>query len=131
MVTIPDSWQATLQEPSFLHLVTLFPDGRPHVTPVWVDYDEERNHVLVNTERGRRKERNVRNDPRVGGSLLDPEDPYRHLSFAGECVEITTEGAREHIDELARRYTGDDYANPIQTERVLLRIEADQVFVGP
>jgi PPOX class probable F420-dependent enzyme len=131
MATIPDSWQETLQEPSFLHLVTLFPDGRPHVTPVWVDYDRERDHVLVNTERGRQKERNVRNDPRVGGSLLDPEDPYRHLSFAGECVETTTEGAREHIDELARRYTGDDYGNPIQTERVLLQIEAGQVFAGP
>jgi PPOX class probable F420-dependent enzyme len=131
MATIPDSWQETLQEPSFLHLATLYPDGRPHVTPVWVDYDEDGEEILANTERGRRKERNARRDPRVGGSVLDPENPYRHLSFTGECVEMTAEGAREHIDELAHRYTGEDYANPIQTERVLMRIEADHVVVGP
>jgi len=49
-------------------------DGTPHVTPVWVDH-EDREYVLVNTARGRRRERNIRRDPKVGVSVLDPDDP--------------------------------------------------------
>lgn len=60
--------------------------------------------------------------------MVDPENPYRRLSIIGEVEEITTEGAREHIDELAQRYTGEDeYGMPIETERVILRIRVDEV----
>jgi len=45
----------------------------------------------------------------------------------GEVAEVTTEGARTHIDELSQRYVGTDYQNPIETERVLLRIRADRL----
>jgi PPOX class probable F420-dependent enzyme len=110
-----------------LYLSTLLPDGSPHSAPVWVDYDADADRVLVNTERGRRKEKNVREDPRVAVSMTDPEDPYRMLALRGEVDELTTEGAREHIDELARRYTGDEYQIPIETERVVLEIAVEHV----
>jgi len=49
----------------------------------------------------------------------------------GEIEEVTTEGAREHIDELTKRYMGEDeYPNPIESERVVLRIRPDEVFAG-
>ena len=128
MASIPDEYHDLFEKETFAHVATMFPDGAPHVTPVWVDYDADADRILVNTERDRQKERNVRQNPKVGVSMLDPDDPYRRLSFTGEVTEITTEGAREHIDELARRYTGEDYATPIQTERVLLRIRADRVL---
>lgn len=127
MAHIPASYHDLFEKSTFAHVATKMPDGTPHVTPVWVDYDEAAGHILVNTERGRQKERNVRNDPRVGVSMLDPDDPYRYLSVLGRVTEATTAGAREHIDELARRYTGSDYDNPIETERVLLRIAVDRV----
>jgi PPOX class probable F420-dependent enzyme len=100
----------------------------PHVTPVWIGYDEDDDRLLINTERGRRKERNLTKDPSVGVSMIDPDNPYRSLSVIGEVEEITTDGAREHIDELAQRYTGDEYQVPIQTERVILRIRADEAM---
>jgi PPOX class probable F420-dependent enzyme len=128
MATFSAEQRALFEQPTFAHLATMLPSGAPHVTPVWVDYDAESEHVLVNTERGRQKERNVQRNPEVGASMLDPDDPYRHVSFVGAVSEITTDGAREHIDELSRRYTGADYANPIETERVILRITPTRIF---
>ena len=128
MASIPSEFRDLFEKQTFAHLATLLPNGAPHVTPVWVDYDAEADRVLVNTERGRRKEKNARNDPRIAVSMTDPDDPYRMLSVTGEVDEITTEGARDHIDELAKRYMGvDDYPNPIQTERVIIAIRPERV----
>lgn len=127
MASIPDAFHDLFEKRTFAHVATLNGDDEPHVTPVWIDYDKDDDRVLVNTERGRRKERNLREDPTVGVSMTDPEDPYRRLSIIGEA-ELTTEGARAHIDELAQRYVGEDeYPNPIETERVLVRIRVDEV----
>ena len=131
MATIPAEYHDLFERRSFLSLGTLTPDGIPHVTPVWVDYDEGADHLLVNTARGRRKEKNLRADERVGGCILDPEDPYRYVGFQGEVVELTTEGAVDHIDELARRYLGEDeypHHGEEGGERVLVRIEPTRVL---
>lgn len=128
MVDIPSSYHDLFSKRTFAHVATLTPTGAPHVTPVWIDYDDEANRLLVNTERGRRKERNVRNDPRVGVSMVDPEDPYRHLSVIGTVTELTTDGAREHIDRVAHRYVDGPYPSEIQTERVIVRIRPDEAF---
>jgi PPOX class probable F420-dependent enzyme len=126
--SIPTDYHDLFEKPTIAHLSTLLPDGSPHSAPVWIDHDEDTGRLLVNTERGRRKEKNVRKDPRVAVSMTDPENPYRMLSVRGEVVEVTTEGAREHIDLLAKRYMGEDeYPNPIQTERVVLRIAVEHV----
>ncbi|MFC6989657.1 PPOX class F420-dependent oxidoreductase [Haloplanus sp. GCM10025708] len=129
MASIPEEFMDLFEKSTFAHVATVMPDGTPHVTPVWVDYDADENYVLVNTERGRRKERNASRNPRVGVSMTDPDDPYRALSLLGEVDEIRTEGAREHIDELAQRYMGEsEYPNPIETERVLLCIRPERVM---
>lgn len=128
MQSIPADYHDLFEKPTIAHLSTLLPDGSPHAAPVWIDYDGDTGRLLVNTERGRRKEKNVRKDPRVAVSMTDPENPYRMLSVRGEVVETTTEGAREHIDELAKRYMDEDeYPNPIQTERVILVIAVEHV----
>jgi PPOX class probable F420-dependent enzyme len=131
MATIPAEYHDLFERRSFLSLGTLTPDGVPHVTPVWVDYDEDADHLLVNTARGRRKEKNLRADERVGGCILDPEDPYRYVGFQGEVVELATEGAVDHIDELAGRYLGEDeypHHGEEGGERVLVRIEPTRVL---
>lgn len=130
MSSIPDEYKDLLTEKlTFAHVATLFPDGRPHVSPVWIDYSDEEDRVLINTERDRVKERNVKVDPRVGLSMTDPDDPYRRFSIIGEVTELTEEGAREHIDFLANKYHGaDEYPNPIQTARVIMKIRVDSWF---
>lgn len=128
MASIPSKFHDLFEKPTVAHLATLLPDGAPHVTPVWIGYDAEDDRLTVNTERDRRKEKNARADPRVAVSMTDPDDPYRMLSVTGEVDEITTDGAREHIDELAQRYMGtDEYPNPIRTERVIISIRPERV----
>ncbi|ADD05652.1 putative F420-dependent oxidoreductase [Natrialba magadii ATCC 43099] len=128
MASIPDDFQDLFEKETFAHVATLLPGGAPHVTPVWIDYDADADRLLVNTERDRRKEKNARHDVRVAVSMTDPDNPYRMLSVTGRVDEVTTENAREHIDELARRYMDvEEYPNPIETERVIISIEPERV----
>jgi PPOX class probable F420-dependent enzyme len=101
---IPEQFQDLLHKKAFAHLATLMPDGSPQVTPVWFDWDG--THVRVNSALGRVKDRNMRRDPRVALSMQDPDNPYRYLEIRGRVVEITMEGAEEHIDSLAHKYLG-------------------------
>jgi PPOX class probable F420-dependent enzyme len=133
MNEIPAAFHDLFEKKSFAHFATKMPDGTPHVTPVWVDYDVDRNHVLVNTARGRRKERNVARDPQVGIEIMDPDDSYRYVSVTGEVVEVTEDGAVEHIDELTRRYfEQDEYPQKGEERgpRVLIRIRPDHVVTS-
>ncbi len=128
MASIPDDFEDLFEKQTFAHVTTILPDETLHSTAVWIDYDAEADRLLVNTERERRKTKNARNDPRVAVSMTDPDNPYRMLSVTGEVDEITTDGAREHIDELAQRYMGEDeYPNPIESERVIISIEPTEV----
>ncbi|MFB6105468.1 MAG: PPOX class F420-dependent oxidoreductase [Halobacteriaceae archaeon] len=127
MASIPDAFVDLLERETFAHVATLAPDGRPHVTPVWIDHDGD--DVLFNTAEGRVKTRNVRADERVALSVTDPDDPYRYLAIRGDVVEVTTEGADDHIDELARRYMGvDEYPNHQPgVDRIIVRVRPTAV----
>ncbi len=103
---IPDKYLDLFEKKAFANLATLMPDGRPQVTPVWCDWDGER--VVINSARGRRKDRNIRHDPRVSLSILDPDNPYRYLEVRGKVVEVTEAGADAHIDKMAKKYLGKD-----------------------
>ena len=133
MAAIPPSHRDLFEKKTFAHFATVMPDGTPQVTPVWVDYDPETNHVLVNTARGRRKERNVSRDPKVGIEMSDPDDPYRYLSVQGVVESVTAAGADAHADELAGRYMDlEEYPNHGEEvgERVVIRIRPERVIAN-
>ena len=108
-------------------VVTLMPNGQPQALLTWVDTDGE--HVLVNTEPQRQRARNVARDPRITVLIRSEGDPYDWAEVRGHVAEtVTGDEARRHIDELARKYTGKDYAAPIGPHgRVILKIAADKV----
>ncbi len=56
------------EEKNFAFLAMLMKDGSPQVTPTWVDIDKSNATILVNTAKGRIKQRNVSTDPRVAVS---------------------------------------------------------------
>ncbi len=91
---------------TFASFATLMKKGGPQVSPVWIDYDG--TYVLVNTAQERQKAKNVARDSRVALSIQDPQNPYRKLLIRGKVVEITTQGAEEHINLLNMRYHGTD-----------------------
>lgn len=115
-----------LQDKNLANLATIRKDGTPHVTPVWVDYDGE--DVLLNTAKGRAKEQHLRRDPRATVEVVDQADPYSYVSVTGS-VELTEEGADEHIDKLAKKYLGvDSYPNRTPEEqRVIVRLHPERV----
>jgi PPOX class probable F420-dependent enzyme len=125
--SIPDKYRDLFTKRAFASLATLMPDGSPQVTPVWVDL--EGDLVLVNTARGRQKDKNMRRDPRVAMAIIDPENPYRYLEIRGRIAEITEEAADAHIDKMAKKYLGADkypYRQPSET-RVIFKIQPERV----
>lgn len=119
---IPPQYLDLFQKKAFGNLATLMPDGSPQVTPVWVDFDG--THVLVNSARGRQKDRNMQKNGLVAISILDPDNPYRYLEIRGKVEAITEEGADAHIDKMAKKYMGKDtypYRRP-EEKRVLYKI---------
>jgi PPOX class probable F420-dependent enzyme len=127
--TIPDPFRDLFTKVAFAHLATLMPDGKPQVTPVWVDYDGA--HIRVNSAKGRVKDKNMRRNKQVALSIQDPDNPYRGLAVQGEVVEITEQGADAHIDALAKKYLGKDrypFRSPGEV-RVIYKIQPNKVTV--
>ncbi|MFD8994665.1 PPOX class F420-dependent oxidoreductase [Streptomyces abikoensis] len=115
--------------PAFVTVATVQPDGSPQLSVTWVKRDGD--DLLFSTTVGRRKERNLRRDPRVTVLVNPPNAPYTYAEVRG-TADITTEGGDELIDELSRKYTGKDYAdfNPAakdDAQRVVVRITPRKV----
>ena len=106
MAANTDRYRDLFDKKGFAHLATVGASGRPQVTPVWYDYDG--THVLVNTARGRVKEKNLARNAHVALSIQDPENPYRYVQVQGRVAEMTEQGADAHIDALAKKYIGQD-----------------------
>ena len=112
---------------TFAHLGTTMKDGAPQVTPVWFSFDG--THLVLNSAKGRVKDRNMRARPAVAVSILDPENAYRYLQIMGRIVEVTEQGADAHIDSLAKKYLGQDtypWRKPDEV-RVIYRMSIDKI----
>ena len=105
---LPPDANEIFQKKTFAFLGTNGSDGYPQVTPVWVELED--GQLTVNTAEGRAKHRNIQRDPRVSLAAVDPDDPYRTVTVKGRAT-MTTEGADEQINRLAKKYVGmDEYA---------------------
>lgn len=121
-----DAYRDLFTKKSFATIATVMPDGTPQVTPVWIDSDGQ--NLLVNSARGRVKDRNLERNAAVAVAILDPENPYRYVQVRGVVVSAVEAGADEHIDALARRYLGTDYPYRQPGEvRVLYKIRPTSV----
>lgn len=133
MSALDPQTMALAQAKNYAVVTTLFPDGSPQSQPTWIDADED--HLLVNTEVHRQRYKNVQADPRVTVLVVDEDSGwYGHVEVRGRVVgEVRGPEARQHIDALAKRYMdADEYPNPIQSERVILKIAPDrQVHFPP
>lgn len=124
---LDDELRTLLQQPSSCYLATTMPDGSPQLTQVWVDTDGE--HVVINTVQTHQKARNVQRDPRVALTVSDPSNPTRYVAVRGRVIASTTDGAVEHIEALAQRYTGQPYPwwGGRDQVRVVLTISVDRI----
>jgi len=124
---LSEEQRGVFSKKAFVHLATRMKDGSPQVSPVWVD--TEGDYIVVNSAKGRLKDRNMRADPRVALSVTDPDNPYAAIMIRGRVAKITEEGADAHIDKMAKKYLDQDqypYRTPEEV-RVLYYIEPERV----
>lgn len=125
-MTIDADLKALATAKNFAALTTLMPDGQPQTQLMWVHADDD--HVMVNTEVDRQKFRNIEADPRVTITVFNASNPYQYVEARGRVASTTAgDEGRANIDEMARKYTGADYANPIGSDRVIVAIDVETV----
>lgn len=105
MADIPESHRDIVESEGFAHVATIGPDGEPHSTPVWFDWDGQK--ILFSQVTTRQKYQNLKRDPRVAVSILDPDNPYRNVEIRGEA-EFNEDEDRTFVDSLAKQYMGED-----------------------
>ncbi|MCB0965833.1 MAG: pyridoxamine 5'-phosphate oxidase family protein [Ilumatobacter sp.] len=101
------------------------PNGQIASHVMWVDADDD--HIIFNTEVHRAKFRALSDGTQVTVTVWKAESPYAYAEVRGHVAEIVRgDEARAHIDALAARYTGTEYTNPIESERVIVKIAPDR-----
>lgn len=126
MAKLTERHREFLANPFVGTATTLRSDGSPHNTVVWIDVEDD--VVLFNTAEGRAKPKNLRRDPRVAITVVDPQNPFRWISVTGRA-ELTHEGADAQIDKLAKKYIDKDvypWHNP-EEQRVKVRISPEKI----
>lgn len=104
---VPPAVDRFLSEPHFAVVASLHRDGSPHTAASWYDWEDGR--VLLSMDESRLRLRLIREDPRVSLTIIDRDDPYRHISLAGAVEELHDDVGLADIDRLAQRYTGAPY----------------------
>ncbi len=130
MTFIPDSHKDMLSDEAraLAYLATLMPDGTPQVTPLWFSSDGK--YILVNSAKGRVKDKNMRQHAAVAIAIQDRKIDTRYIQVRGVVEEITEEGALEHIDKLCMKYNKKHWT-PVQGQvRVMYKILPQSVHVG-
>ena len=134
---IPASHLDLIEGPIYAIFTTVAPSGQPENTVVWCSWDGE--HVLVNTAGGRRKDTNVRANPKVALTALDPKDPFRWIDIRGTVTEIVPDIDNANINAHAKIYAGvDEYYGGFAPadrkgteERIIFKIRPDRVLAFP
>lgn len=121
-MTFPTDFLDLLKDETkaLLYLATIMPDGSPQVTPVWFSVDGD--DILINTNEGRAKDRNMKARPRVAMVIQDPNDQDRYLGMRGAVIGYTKEGADEHINRLSLKYYNKPWTYREGQRRIIYRI---------
>jgi PPOX class probable F420-dependent enzyme len=128
MIKLAEDLLALLRKPSTCYLATTMADGSPQITQTWVDTDGE--HVIINSVQGYVKIKNISRDPRVAVVISAPDNPTRYFQVRGRVVNVTTDGAADHIEKLAQKYTGAPYRwyGGRSQVRMIILIEPEKII---
>ncbi len=127
---IPEGFRDLLGDDvrAFVYLATLMKDGTPQVTPVWFNADD--TYILINSAKGRVKDKNMRARPQVALLIQDPKHHLRYIQVRGRVAEITEEGGYEHINYLSHKYDKKDFPKRPGQVRVIYKILPEHISVN-
>jgi PPOX class probable F420-dependent enzyme len=127
--SFPESHQDLLNDETraYAFLATLMADGSPQLTPLW--FNAQGDFILINSARGRVKDRNMRSRPHVALLITDPKDPFhRYVQVRGRVVEITEQGALDHINSLSLKYVQKPWTPVEGQTRVIYKVLPEKTF---
>lgn len=124
MTVLNDAVRKLVDGANLAVLATINADGSPQTSVVWVGRDGD--DVLISTAAGRRKDVNLRRDPRASVSVIDKNDPERYVEIRGTAT-VTEDDGRRLAVALAEQYegpgAGQEYLDlPAEVVRVVVRI---------
>ena len=94
---------AYLKEPHVAHMVTVRPDGRPHVAPVW--FLEENGRAFVIADADAVRVRNIQHNPQVALSIATDHRPLKYVVLEGEG-RVTNQDLSTLVERICVRYDG-------------------------
>lgn len=129
MSVVPDKLEDLLQweTKAYGHVATLGPGNQPQNNPVWFDWDGA--HLRFSQTTTRKKLANLKRDPRIAISIIDPENPYRYLEIRGKMVRVEPDPDKAFIDRMAQKYLGQEKYpwNRPEDERVVVVVEPEHI----
>lgn len=123
---IPSGYEDLLESTAVANIATIGPQDEPQVNPVWFGWDGE--HLRFSQTKTRQKYHNLRRDPRIALSIVDPNNPYRYLEIRGKVVGIEEDPNLDFINAMAKKYLGQDkypWHRP-DDERVVILVEPER-----
>ena len=129
MTMLNDAVRKIIDDVNPAVLATINPDGSPQTSVVWVGRDGD--DLLISTAAGRRKDRNLRRDPRASLTMYDKADPLQYVEVRGTAT-VTEDVGRRLAVELAETYegagAGQEYLDlPPEVVRVVVRLTPQRV----
>lgn len=122
---LPASYLDLIAVPVLGHLATVSSANRPQVNPVWFLCDG--TQLLLSIKPETAKFRNLKANPAMALSILDPKDSHRYLELRGTVTEFELYRTLEFVNQLARKYTGADFTDGRDGEeryKVTVRIDS-------
>ena len=105
---LPNELKLAIDNNAFCAIATKVNDEEIQNHLMWVDYKD--NHILINTEQGRKKTENIRIHKNLSIVIFHPSEMYSSWEIRG-IVEniIDDDSANNHIDYLSNRYMSKPY----------------------
>lgn len=125
---VPASHADLLETNALAFVATVDANGAPQVNPVWFGWDG--THLRFSHTASRQKYRNLKRDPRMAVTIVDPTNPYRYLELRGKVIAIDADPTRGYIDKMAKKYMGVDvypWHQPTD-ERVIIVFEPERAL---
>lgn len=121
---VPERFRDLLQSKVLGHLATIGASGRPQVNPVW--FISDGSEILLSIKPETAKYRNLRANPAVAMSILDPERQFRYVEMRGEVVAFELFENLSWVNQLALKYTSAEYTGGVDGEqryKVTVRVD--------
>jgi PPOX class probable F420-dependent enzyme len=128
MPIISEHIQDILQSKALAHVATIGPKGEPQVSPVVFGWDG--THLYFGMNKIRQKHRNLKREPRIALSIINPTDNFGSIEIRGVVARIEDDVDYKVLHQLSQKYFNRDATADIQPgeERVVIYVKPEHIF---